>query len=68
MEIILSKHAKKRIKERNIKIKEIRECLDFHDYKITKCEKVEFFKKFEKFTLRLICVEKNKFIKVITLM
>ncbi|MBU3923500.1 MAG: DUF4258 domain-containing protein [Nanoarchaeota archaeon] len=68
MGIILSEHTKKRMKERSVKMEQIRECLDFPDYRISKGEKVEFFKKFENHTLRLVCVEKNIFIKVVTLM
>jgi len=68
MEIILSRHARKRMGERGVKIEDVRECLYFPDYRISKGGKVEFFRKFGEFTLRLICVDKNKFIKVITLM
>jgi hypothetical protein len=68
MEMILSEHAKKRATERGVNMKGIKECLEFPDYRITKGEKFELFKKFDGRTLRLVCVEKNKFIKVITLM
>ena len=65
--IILTNHAKERMEERDINFCDIEECLEFPDYKISKGGKVEFFKNFRGRTLRLVCVEKSKFIKVVTL-
>ena len=54
--------------QRGIAINEIKDCVEFPDYKITKNNKIEMFKKLNNKVLRLICVQENKFIKVITLM
>ena len=45
MKTILTNHAKRRMIERNIKMEEIRETLEFPDYTITKEKKIEAYKK-----------------------
>jgi len=66
MKLILTKHAKQRMFERNIKTEEIREVLEFPDYTIVKGNKTEAYKKIDHKNLKVVYM-KNKFIKIITL-
>jgi len=66
-EIILSVHAKKRMRERGISFEQVKSCFDFPDYVVNKINQIEFFKKFRERTLKLICSREGKFIKIITL-
>lgn len=67
MNIILTKHAKQRMLEREIKLHEIKEVINFPDYTIKKNEKVEAFKKINEKLLKVVYTEKGKFIKIVTL-
>jgi len=66
MKIILTIHAKKRMIERNIKMGDVREAIDFPDYTIIKGNKTEAYKKIANKDLKVVYT-KNKFIKIITL-
>lgn len=66
MKIIFTDHAKKRIIERDIKIVEVQEAINSPDYIVNKNNKFEANKKINEKILKVIYIEKNKFIKVIT--
>jgi len=68
MKIILSYHAKKRLNERSIKFKDIQDTIDIPDYTVSKGNKKEAYKKIKDKTLKIVYLEKDKYIKVITLM
>ena len=67
MKIILSNHAKKRLIERNIKIRDIEETIEMPDYVISRGNKKEAYKKIKEKTLKVVYFEEGKFIKIITL-
>ncbi len=67
MDLILTNHAKKRMTERNVSLSQIKETISFPDYTIRKDNKVEAYKSFNNQSLKVIHVEKGKFIKIITL-
>lgn len=68
MEIIFTNHAKKRMIERGITNKEIKEALNFPDHMVKRADgEIEVFKLIKKKTLKVVYIEKGKFIKVITL-
>ena len=67
MKIILSQHAKKRLAERSIKIKDVEETIEMPDYTISKGDKKEAYKKINEKTLKVIYADEGKYIKVITL-
>ena len=66
MNLIFTTHAKKRMFERGIKIEYIKEAIEFPDYTITKTKKTEAYKKINNKVLKVV-YEKDKFIKIITL-
>jgi hypothetical protein len=45
MKIILTKHAKQRMTERNIKLEEVQETIEMPEYTVTKNNKFEAYKK-----------------------
>ena len=67
MKIILSNHAKKRLIEMNIKIRDIEETIEMPDYVISRGNKKEAYKKIKEKTLKVVYFEEGKFIKIITL-
>ena len=67
MKILLSYHAKKRLAERNIKIQDVQMTIEIPDYVISKDNKKEAHKKIGDKTLKVVYVEEDKYIKVITL-
>ena len=67
MKIILSNHAKKRLIERNIKIRDIEETIEMPDYVISRGNKKEAYKKIKEKMLKVVYFEEGKFIKIITL-
>ena len=67
MRIVLSNHAKKRLVERSIKMKDIEEAIDIPDYTVSKGNKKEAYKKFNGKTIKVVYSEEDKYIKVITL-
>lgn len=68
MKIILSYHAKKRLVERGIEMRYIQEAIEMPDYTISKGNKKEAYKKIKDKTLKIVYIEEDKYIKVITLM
>lgn len=54
MDIILTKHAKKRLIKRAIKIEQIKETINFPNYKIYKNNKIEAFKEINNKLLKVI--------------
>ena len=66
MNFILTNHAKKRMIERGIKIKDIEETLDFPDYTINKQDKIEAHKLINNKNFKVVYSMKGKFIKIIT--
>ena len=67
MEIIFTKHAQKRMVERNIELESIKDTLSFPDYSIKKGEKFEVYKKINNKKLKIVYCNTGKFIKIITL-
>jgi len=67
MQVIFTKHANQRLSERNIKIKYVKETIEFPDYTITKNNKVEAHKKINDKTLKVVYIKEDKFIKIVTL-
>ena len=65
--IIFTKHAKQRMLEREINMKEIQETINFPDYTINQGNKIEAHKKMKDKTLKIVYQKSNKFIKIITL-
>ena len=53
MNLILTTHAKKRMIERNIKIREIQESIDIPDYTISKNGKIEAYKKINEYEIEV---------------
>jgi len=67
MKIILSRHAKKRLLERGIKIRDVQETVEIPEYTISKGNKKEAYKKLNGKTMKVVYAEEDKYIKVITL-
>ncbi len=66
--IIFSNHAKKRCFERDINEETIRYAIEKPDYTINRFEnEIEAFKKMNGKTIKVVYIEKENFIKVITL-
>ena len=68
MDFILTKHAKQRILERNITLEQIKETINFPDYTINKDGKIESYKRINNRLLKIVHIQKGKFIKIITLL
>ena len=67
MKLILTKHAKQRMFERDINIHEIKDAIEFPDYTIVKGNKIEAYKKLKDKNLKIVYTKKDKLIKIITL-
>ena len=67
MVIILSYHAKKRLYERGIQFKDVQNTIEMPEYTISKGNKKEAYKKLKDKTLKVVYAEKDKYIKVITI-
>lgn len=67
MELILTNHAKKRMAERGIKLEQIKEVIDFPTYTTRKDSKIEAYKEINGKTLKVVYIQKAKFIKITTL-
>lgn len=67
MKIIFSYHAKKRLIERSIKIKDVEETIEMPEYTISKGNKKEAYKKIGEKTLKAVYTEEDNYIKVITI-
>jgi hypothetical protein len=68
MKIIYTDHASKRMRERNISSSQIEETLILPDYTVRKSHKIEAHKQLEGKKLKVVYIEGDKYIKVITLM
>lgn len=68
MTIILTNHAKKRMTERAINFKQIKETIEMPDYTIQKGKKTEAIKDFGDRKLKIVYGAKDKYIKVISVM
>ena len=66
MKVILTSHTKQRMFERGITLSQIRETTELPDYTINKGDKIEAYKKINNRTLKVVYVDKGKFIKIIT--
>ena len=67
MKIVLSHHAQKRLSERGIQFKDIQETIEMLEYTISKANKKEAYRKIKGKILKVVYVEEDKYIKVITL-
>jgi len=68
MELILTDHTKKRMRERNIKFAEIKNALEMPDYSIKKEGKSEVIKRIDNKELKIVYVNEGKFIKILSVM
>ena len=67
MKIVLSSHAKKRLFERNVNIKYVQDTIAMPDYTISRNNKKEAYKKISNKILKVVYIEEDNYIKVITL-
>jgi len=67
MRIDLSYHAKKRMAERGINFEDVEETVEMPDYTVSKRNKKEAYKKINDKTLKVVYFQKDKYIKVITI-
>jgi hypothetical protein len=67
MKIDLSYHAKKRLIERGINLEDVEETVEIPDYTVSRGNKKEAYKKINNRTLKVVYFQKDKYIKVITL-
>jgi len=67
MELIFTKHAKKRIYERGIKEEEIKNTIKFPNYTIKRGKEIEAYKKTNEKFLKVVYINMGKFKKIITL-
>ncbi len=65
MKIILTTHAKHRMIERAISLRDIQDCIELQDYTVTKENKVEAHKTINNRKLKVVYT-KGKFIKILT--
>ena len=64
--IILTTHAKIRMIERGITLKEIKETISFPDYIISKENKIEAHRLINDKNIKIVYIQKRKFIKIVT--
>ena len=67
MNLILTNHAKQRMIEREISIEQIKEVITFPEYTLSKESKIEAYKKFRGKILKVVYMQEDKYIKIITL-
>ncbi|MBS3078539.1 DUF4258 domain-containing protein [Candidatus Pacearchaeota archaeon] len=67
MRIVYSYHAKKRLKEREISEETVRDIIELPEYTIKRGEEIEAYKKVNSQMTKIVYVNKEKYIKVITL-
>jgi len=68
MPIILTEHAKKRMAERAINMKQVQETIEMPDYTVQKGKKTEAIKTHSGRKIKIIYSAKDKYIKVISVM
>jgi len=66
MKVEYSNHAKKRMSERGINKKNVTEAIEFSEYTIKRGEEIEAYKKINEKMLKVVYINKIKYIKVIT--
>lgn len=66
MKIVFSYHAQKRLKERDIKEKDVYEIVEFPDYTIKRGEEIEAYKKIEGRLIKVVYIIMQNYIKIIT--
>ncbi|MEK6873765.1 MAG: DUF4258 domain-containing protein [Nanoarchaeota archaeon] len=66
LRIELSKHAKQRMIEREIKFEYIQETIEFPDYTIKNNGKTEAYKSLGNKTLKVVYINEHNFINVVT--
>jgi len=68
MRIVFSKHAETRLRERGIKKEQVIEIIEFPEYTIKRSNnEIEAYKKISGRMLKVVYIQKEKYIKVITL-
>lgn len=68
MQIMFTEHAEKRLKERGVKKEQVKETIEFPEYTIKRTNnEIEAYKKMAGKMLKVVYLEKEKYIKVITL-
>ena len=68
MPIILTTHAKKRMAERTISLKQVQETIEMPEYTVQKEQKTEAYKRHGGKMLKVVYAAQDKYIKVISLM
>ena len=66
MNLIFTNHAKQRMIERDIKLEEVKDAIDYPDYAVSKENIVESYKRINNKNLKVIYSKEGKFIKIIT--
>jgi hypothetical protein len=66
--IILTDHTKKRMAQRAISFNMIQDTIEMPDYTVQKGKKTEAYKKFNEKRLKIVYGDKDKYIKVISVM
>ncbi|MEK6936173.1 MAG: DUF4258 domain-containing protein [Nanoarchaeota archaeon] len=66
MDLILTKHAKQKMIERDISIEEVQNTIELPDYTINKGDKIESYKKENNKNLKVGYSIRGKFIKIVT--
>ena len=67
MNLVYSYHAKKRKKERDISEEMIKDIIEFPEYTIKRGEEIEAYKKVNNQMTKVVYVNKENYIKIITL-
>lgn len=67
MNLVYSYHAKKRKKEREISEEMIKDIIQFPEYTIRRSEEIEAYKRINNQMTKVVYVNKENYIKVITL-
>ena len=68
MKIIYTKHAEKRMQEREIKRSWIESCIELPDYRVTREKIIESNKKIDNQVMKVVWIRKDSFIKVVSVM
>lgn len=68
MKLIFTNHAKKRMAERAVRLKNVKETIDFPDYTVATDNKMESHKKIGDKILKIVYFKEENYIKIVTLM
>ena len=66
MNLIYSSHARKRMRQRGIKERDILDIIEFPEYTLKRGEEIEAYKKLNGKMIKIVYVIKENYIKVIT--